>query len=232
MPRFNCHTTGAAALFDRRHLNPHIARQAIATTLGEAREVHDVLGGILTAIKMDANRILERAKASDLAEIANDLITSVQEGIDVVREVSESLHPAALDHLGLDAAIRNHLDRFCPRHGLSSELSLNRSLPLLTSVQKLAAYRIFQEALTNVVRHANATRVVVRLISGDRKLELFVEDDGVGVDPPSRRAGAMGIVGMRERARDVGGEFLVLPRTPRGTCIKLSFPLGSGEQDK
>jgi two-component system, NarL family, sensor histidine kinase UhpB len=202
------------------HLNSVRERQRAAI----AREVHDVLGGILTAIKMDAGRILERAQAGDLAEITHNLIASVQEGIEVVREVSESLYPAALDHLGLEAAIRNHLERFCARHGMTAALCADGVPPPISPAQQLAAYRIFQEALTNIARHAHATRVQVRLEANDATFALTVDDDGVGIDTTAPRRGAMGLVSMRERAREVGGT-LTITGTRRGTRITLTLPL-------
>lgn len=206
------------------HLNS-VREQQRATI---AREVHDVLGGILTSVKMDANRILEREPTSELGAIARDLLASVQEGIEVVREISESLYPAVLDHLGLEAAIRHHLDRFCPRHGLHQVVEVTRAAAPLSPAQKLAAYRIFQEALTNVARHAHATQVVVRIEPGDARFDLVVEDNGMGIKTSGHRHGAMGLISMRERAREVGGEFSARPGVAGGTCIRLTFPLGDG----
>ncbi|WP_322058413.1 PAS domain-containing sensor histidine kinase [Paraburkholderia sp. J63] len=208
------------------HLNS-VREQQRATI---AREVHDVLGGILTGIKMDANRILEREPTSELGAITRDLLASVQEGIDVVREISESLYPAVLDYLGLEAAIRHHLDRFCPRHGLRPMVEITREAAPLSSLQKLAAYRIFQESLTNVVRHAQATQVVVRIEVDEARFDLFVEDDGVGIKSSRHRRGGMGLISMRERAREVGGEFSARPGPTCGTCIQLTLPLGDGRR--
>ncbi|HKR40736.1 MAG TPA: PAS domain-containing sensor histidine kinase [Paraburkholderia sp.] len=205
------------------HLNS-VREQHRAKT---AREVHDVLGGILTAIKMDASRILERAHGDDVAEITRNLIASAQEGIEVVREVSESLYPAALDHLGLEAAIRHHLERFCARHSLAAVTRANGVLSPLSPEQKLAAYRIFQEALTNIARHAHARHVRVRIDVNSATFTLAVEDDGVGLNSSEPRRGAMGLISMRERAREVGGTLSIGKCTPRGTCVTLTLPLAS-----
>lgn len=208
-----------------RLLASHMTRVREEQRARIAREIHDVLGGLLTSIKMGAARILNRAESAELAEIADELIATAQEGIEITREMSESLYPAVLDHLGLEAAVRSHLERICQRNGLQGDTVCDGTLPPLPAEQALAAYRIFQEAMTNIVRHAAARRVDVRLGCADGHLQLEVCDDGRGLAASAPRSGAIGILGMQERARAADGGMTLESLAGGGTRLRLALPL-------
>jgi len=193
-----------------------------------AREIHDVLGGLLTSIKMDAARILNRADSTELVEITEGLIAAAQEGIEITREMSETLYPAVLDHLGLEAALRDHLARFCQRSGIQGELLTPRPIPAVPQEQALVCFRICQEALTNIARHAHATQVRVTLDCQHARLQLEVCDDGQGLDAGEPRQGALGILGMKERARALKGELTLAAAAEGGTRLCLTLPLPAG----
>jgi PAS domain S-box-containing protein len=193
-----------------------------------AREVHDVLGGMLTSIKMDVTRILRRAEAPELEEIrsiGNDLVILVQETIDTARKISDESRPRILDAMGLIAAIRDALERFGARHGVETSLTMRGGEPLLSPGRTIQCYRIFQEALTNVARHADARTVSVRLHALGDNLEMQVEDDGRGVDTEAMSRGGIGLISMAERAREIGGTLELRAGSPGGTTVVLRVPL-------
>jgi signal transduction histidine kinase len=194
-----------------------------------AREVHDVLGGMLTSIKMDVGRIVRRSEPPELAEIrtiAIDLVALVQETIDTARKISDELRPSSLDTLGLAAAIRDDLRRFESRHGVRTRLELEGGEPALSPLRATQCYRIFQEALTNVGKHAQASQVEVVLRTTADALTLTVRDDGCGIDTRAMRPGSLGLVNMRERARRIGGTLQLDGGRANGTLVSMTVPLG------
>jgi signal transduction histidine kinase len=150
---------------------------------------------------------------------------TTEEIISVVRRISAELRPGILDDLGLSAALEWQAGEFTRRTGIpcnvnapAGELHLERNLA--TTV-----FRIFQEALTNITRHARATRVDVNLRLERGMLKLDICDDGVGVPEISPRSSSLGLLGMRERARRCGGDCTIRRREPKGTIVALTVPL-------
>ena len=192
-----------------------------------AREVHDVLGGMLTSAKLDVSRIVRRTAApghEDLHRIAVDLVALLQETIDSARSISEQLRPASLDLHGLPEALRQAAERFGARHGLAVDVQVDAGTQAPSGAAAVQVYRIAQEALTNVARHARATRVALRIRSDGAAFELRVRDDGCGLDDAPRRPGAIGLFSMSERAREIGGQLSVTRRPEGGTEVLLRTP--------
>lgn len=189
-----------------------------------ARELHDVLGGILTSIKLDAARMRRRLERDDNHEIADGIVDLASEAIDSVRQLSESLHPSLLDHLGLVPAISRQLENFAARHGIACTINATASPLPIDDAQGIAAYRIVQEALTNIARHADATHVQVAVRLDGRTLHLAVADNGKGISPAELERPSVGLVGMRERAHDVGGHLEICPGLSGGTVLRLMLP--------
>lgn len=195
-----------------------------------AREVHDVLGGLLTSMKLDVGRIARRSRSGAIRGIAADLNALLHEAIGNVRELSESMRPQALDHLGLVAALAGHLQRFGERSGLRVHLQPREFELPLSRWRATAVFRIFQEALTNVARHALAGSVEVRLARTDRDFRLEIADDGQGFasdDPfrPDLRRHSLGLISMRERAREIGGRLTIDSAPGFGTRVVLVAPI-------
>jgi two-component system sensor histidine kinase UhpB len=198
-----------------------------------AREVHDELGQMLTGLKLDVNWLKRRANG-DGQELGGEqwrerlagVAELVDETLDAVRHIARQLRPPALDDLGLETAIRWLVEEFQTRTGIPCEL--HAKLPSLPpdSARDTAAFRILQEALTNVARHANATRVVVHVRRAGDNLAIELVDDGKGVPRAAVRAPrSLGILGMRERALACGGE-LIVRRLPRGgTRVRARLPI-------
>ena len=191
-----------------------------------ARELHDQLGQSLTALKLEI-AWLNRRLSSDPV-VVNRLEAMKQDAdgiIQSVRRISAGLRPGVLDVLGLEAAIRWQGQEFTEQTGIPCELRAELDDLKLDGSLVTAVFRIFQEALTNVTRHAHATRVTVDLGLRGSLLVLEVADDGVGLPPARSRGRSLGLLGMGERARRLGGECTVSQGNPSGTVVSLRVPL-------
>jgi signal transduction histidine kinase len=215
---------------DLRALTERIEQMREAERTRIARELHDELGQLLTGIKLDFSATIHRLREvrtpGDVVDRLQSAIGQVDIAIAMVRRISSDLRPAALDHRDLGGAIEDEARRVAARSGLrirvTSGIDANVPPDLAT-----AAFRIFQEALTNAVRHAHATAIAARVTTANRRLRLYLRDNGVGL-PADRHAanGSLGILGMRERARSVGGELTIRSRPGHGTIVTCRLPLG------
>jgi len=208
-----------------RALTAYTADKLEEQRLSLARDVHDQLGGMLTSIKMDAARILRRADTAELRAITQGLVTLTQQTIDAVKQISEALRPPLLDHLDLSLALQHELGNFTRRSGILHSLQADAPSLRLPPKRSIAVYRVFQEALTNVARHAQARHVAVVLRCERNVFCLELADDGCGFDPARAEAPALGLLSMRERAREIGGELDITSAPGRGTRLVLRLPL-------
>ncbi|QID19506.1 histidine kinase [Nitrogeniibacter mangrovi] len=193
-----------------------------------ARELHDELGALLTAAKMDAGwigRKLDGADADGLRERIERLKGMLDEGIALKRRITDGLRPPLLEELGLSAALQELAEDFARRDGVAVALSLPEAPIELPPDRALALYRIAQEALTNVRRHARATQVSLRLACTATGIELTVEDDGVGFTP-SAGAHHHGLAGMRHRMQMFAGRCDIASAPGAGTRIHACMPPG------
>jgi PAS domain S-box-containing protein len=208
-----------------QELSAYTHRKLEEQRLTIARDLHDVLGGMLTSIKMDATRVLRRVDTPELQDLTRGLIELTQKAIHTVREISETLRPSELDHLDLSAAIARELAEFSQRFGVEHRLDAQAETLRLSPKRATAVYRIFHEAMTNVARHAQARRVDVGLRVQDDRLLLELRDDGIGFDSAEPGRSALGLLSMTERAREIGGELAIQSTPGRGTKLLLSAPL-------
>jgi PAS domain S-box-containing protein len=190
-----------------------------------AREIHDELGQALTVLKMDIAWVARRASDPKLEAKLAEMSHATDEVISSVRRISADLRPGILDDLGLEAAIEWQLEDFAKHTGVAVALESRIGDPRLDRTVATTAFRICQEALTNVARHAKATRVDVTLRIKAGQLELEIADDGVGVPERTNTIGSLGLLGMRERARRLGGECEVRRRVPTGTAVQVQLPV-------
>lgn len=191
-----------------------------------ARELHDEAGQALTSLKVGL-RLLEREAGRPEGVIAG--VSELQGMVDGVLEnlhrLAIDLRPASLDHLGLVAALHQYAEAISDQHGLVVQFETVRSIDPLPTDAETAVYRIVQEALTNVIRHAQATRVDVLLEQRDDKLIVLVEDNGVGFDPTAEMPrGRLGLIGLRERAEMLGGRLMLESGPGAGTTLLLEVP--------
>lgn len=179
-----------------------------------ARELHDDFGQVLTAIKLNL-----KAKERDQAET----IALVDGAIVRLRDLAHALRPSMLDDLGLSESLRWYVDREARRAGLEAHLDIATIEGRLPRTIETTCFRVTQEALTNVIRHARARRIEVELRSSPDGLSLEVRDDGSGFDPAAARGDSQGLLGMRERVALAGGELEVdsAPRPRHGRARPL-----------
>ena len=195
-----------------------------------AREVHDELGQALTSCKLDVSWIASKLpKDKDLKPLlakAKALSSHIDATIQMVRRISTELRPGILDHLGLAAALEWQANEFQNRTGIKCDVLADLRVPLLNQELNTAFFRIFQETLTNVIRHAGATHVAVTLKTNGEQILMEVIDNGRGITKEEiSNTKSMGLLGMRERAALLGGEFKIgkIPRG-KGTRVSVSIP--------
>jgi two-component system sensor histidine kinase UhpB len=202
------------------------ARRALDATEEErrrvARELHDEIGQTLTGVVLQLETLEPRAPEELQAELRS-LEASVRAGIEEVRELVRRLRPEALD-FGLRSALVSLGSDLSEHSGLRVSPQLDGNLPALSSEDELVVYRVAQESLVNVVRHARATRAELSLQKENGAVVLRVRDDGRGIDALGARSGN-GVRGMRERALLVGGDLRVNHILPHGTEVQLRLPV-------
>ena len=190
-----------------------------------ARELHDELGQALTALRFDLGWL--RGKCSTLGDPAMERVTAalgvVEQSIVSLRRISEDLRPAMLDSLGLAAAIEHHVAQFTQRTGIPCALRMNREEFDLGGDLATTIFRVVQEALTNVARHAAAGKVDIVLEDSNEHIDLVIQDDGRGFDTAARKK-TFGLLGMRERITMLGGELELDSRPDQGTRITCRLP--------
>ncbi|MGE0485800.1 MAG: ATP-binding protein [Gammaproteobacteria bacterium] len=223
----------AGALGRAERDNATLAQRAIVIQEEERRylahELHDELGQSITAIKALAVSIGERAD-SELAARATTITTVSSDIYARVRDMMSRLHPVVLDELGLVAALGLMVDDWNARHeDCFCEFACARELPALDAAARIAVYRVVQEALTNVARHAVASSARVALDleddgRGASTLQLAISDNGVGFDPERVRRG-LGLRGIGERVTALNGSWSVASRPGDGTCIAVQVPV-------
>ncbi len=194
-----------------------------------ARELHDEVGQALTGLKIDL-AALKRALPEASWAAAGERVTSMgrlaDATIETVRRISAELRPPLLDQLGLVAAVEAHLERFAGRTGLRARFQGTLGEGALDRQRASVLFRILQEALTNVIRHAGAAGVDVRIGEEGEAVVLTVTDDGRGF--VERPGPSLGILGMRERARAAGGTVTVVGAPGRGTTVTARLPRSAG----
>jgi PAS domain S-box-containing protein len=193
-----------------------------------AREIHDQLSGALTALKMDLSFIVNRVPRENAAVMGKieTMAQLIDATLNAVRNIATQLRPSVLDDLGLIAAIEWQAEDFQSRSGIQCQLELEQREMGLDGARSTAIFRIFQEALTNVARHAEATRVWMSLKEQAGGLILEVRDNGRGItEDEISSSKSLGLLGMRERALVFGGEVVISGRPGRGTTVTLKMPV-------
>jgi len=194
-----------------------------------AREIHDELGQALTALKIDVlwlkKRVLE--SSPELTRKLDGMTAIIDSTAQGIQRVAAELRPSVLDELGLRAAIEWEAREFATRTGIECRVELPEGEPAVDASRATAVFRIFQEALTNVARHAAATHVIVRLGMTPKALDLTVEDNGRGIrEGALHDSRSLGLLGMRERAGNFHGNVTITGNPGAGTILTLTMPRG------
>ena len=215
-------------MLDRlEHERRESAQRALAAQERErrrlARELHDELGQTLTGVVLQLDG-LARTVPPELHGAVTDVQEAARASAEDVRDIARGLRPQALDEFGLRSALITLATGFAEHSGLTVRHELAPQLPSLAPEQDLAIYRVAQEGLTNVARHAEASGVLIALASENGHVVLRVRDDGRGIDE-SAAHNAGGLGGMRERAMLIGGRLAVERLRPYGTEIRLELPV-------
>jgi len=192
-----------------------------------ARELHDDLGQLLASLRMDLALLVQ---VDHLPEASARLITGMETNlltaITSLRRIATNLRPRALDEGGLYFALQGLRDEFVERHGIACTLLADEAELRLDDAASTAVFRIVQEALTNIARHANASNVALNLYRSDGELLVTIQDDGRGIRAEDmEKAASLGLVGMRERVWAMNGEITIASDEPPGTRIDIVLPL-------
>lgn len=193
-----------------------------------AREVHDDLGQALTAIKLDISWLKGKLSKNQktIYKKAEKIMTLVDNAIKSVRRIISELRPGLLNDLGIAAAIEWQIKEFEARTGINVDITIDPEDLVLNDMLSTTIFRIFQETLTNITRHSQATYMTVRLKEKDGVIELIVRDNGVGItEDQINKKDSFGLLGMMERAHTVGGEIKISGTPGKGTRVVVSVPV-------
>jgi signal transduction histidine kinase len=209
-------------------LSQHLIRVSEEEKAKIARELHDTFGSNLTAINMDLNWMQRRLPedARELRERLQRVLQMLAETVELKHEVIEGLRPSHLDNLGLSYAMKSHCREFSRRTGLPCDVEVDEDFDEIDPSWSIALYRIVQETLTNITKHAHANRVHISLRREPEGIRLRVVDDGVGLsEGATSKPKSHGVVGMRERMRQLGGTFTIAPGPEgKGTLVEAFIP--------
>ena len=207
------------------HLAQHLQRVREEERGHLARELHDELGGLLTAAKLDVARVKRQVDGAgaEVAERIQRLSQTLDAGIALKRRIIEDLRPSSLDNLGLQRTLEMQCAAFAQRSEVRVQTEISDLK--LDPERALAVYRVVQEALTNVAKYAQAKEVRVLLQRVGERARLCVQDDGRGFDPKLVREGSHGLAGMRFRLRSYGGDLFLHSAPGQGTTIEATLPI-------
>jgi two-component system sensor histidine kinase UhpB len=211
---------------ERRDSSRRVLEAQEAERIRIARELHDDIGQTLTATAIEAERAAGAPDAERDAALRR-AANAVRASLDDVRRIARELRPEALDDLGLANALISLCRRVDDQSGLRAQVRIPETLPRLSPEVELVVYRVAQESLTNVIRHARAHRAEVAVTADASLLTLTVTDDGVGLPAADGVNGGTGVTGMRERALLVGGRLSLRTRPDGGTEVMLQVPIGA-----
>ena len=211
-----------------QELSSHIHDAKEQERLHIAHEVHDEIGSLLTAIKIDLSWLVQRLpkdsqlltdKAKTIEELVNKVIASAN-------NLAHSLRPVVLDHFGFIAAIEIEAQEFSKRSGISCTITTSQEDIELPETHSITLFRIFQETLNNILKHAQAKNAQIEVVKGADHLELIISDDGVGFSDAARnKPRSFGLRGIHERVAYLGGTVKIASSADSGTQIAIFVPL-------
>jgi signal transduction histidine kinase len=195
-----------------------------------SHELHDEVGQLLTALRIELGNLDEPGKFSD--EASRERIAGTkslaEQALRTVRDLAMGLRPAMLDELGLVPALEWQGREHSRRTGIPVSLNVVGELDQLPEEYRTCVYRVVQEALTNIAKHASARQILIGITAHENMLSISVKDDGKGFEPKARLRGGMGLLGMAERVKKLGGDLEVISHQGQGTSISARMPLEEG----
>jgi hypothetical protein len=213
------------------------ARQALLSALVKAQEderarlaheLHDGAGQTLTSLLLRLKSLEKKAPDEKFRLAILNVCDTFSETIETVREISHQLRPVILEELGLETALKSLLHQMATQIGLEVDFDYQLPDEMISDDLEATLYRVVQEALTNITRHARASRIRLQLLADEEALHLYIEDNGVGFDPEQEALrdgrGRFGLLGMQERVEVLGGSFEVFTAPEQGTCITVLVP--------
>jgi len=210
-----------------RELTTHIHEAREQERLHIAREVHDEIGSLLTAIRIDLSWLSKRLPVEDrlLTEKVRTIEKLVDKVISSANNLAHGLRPGVLDHFGFTTAIEVEAQEFSKRSGIvCTVIAPQEDIPLPTTLS-VTLFRIFQEALNNILKHARAKNARVEIVKGSGYLELIISDDGVGISDKARnKPRSFGLRGIHERVTYLGGSVKIASSAKNGTQIAIHVP--------
>jgi signal transduction histidine kinase len=215
-------------------MNDAVALSELCTHLQEfselekaelAHRLHDELGGLLTAAKMDLSWLQSRVDQPLIQQRLAQLGNVLDEAMDLKRRVVEELRPSLLDHFGLPTALRAHVEAICRKAGLVCTVTMAPDMETVPKPMAIALFRVAQQGLDNIVRHAHAKKMHIELIDEPHRYVLKLSDNGRGMDlnDPKFRW-THGLAGMRHRVEALGGRFTIDSEPARGTALTIAVP--------
>gem|GEM_PF-2167434 len=224
-------------LEEKEKMRLHLLKKIIVTQEEErkriSRELHDETSQSLTSLMLGLKLIHEADDISEVRKLASNFREIIYKTLEEIQWLSYELRPSALDDLGLEAALKRYIKELSQHADINIEYELHHCKNIrLISVIETTVYRVVQEALTNVIRHAGAQNVKVSLKCDDKNMEVIVEDDGKGFDFTAlqKEHQTLGLFGMTERATLVGGELIIDTESGKGTKVILRIPLEEIEE--
>lgn len=199
-----------------------------------SRELHDEVGQKLTALRMDLGT-LERLRTGDLEgfrQSVTELKALAEQSLRVIRDIAAGLRPSVLDDLGLVPALQQQAREFGKRSGMRVSVSADGDFEHLSDRRRTYIFRIVQEALTNCAKHSGAHHVAIGLRSDERQTELTITDDGVGFDATKAGHAGLGLIGIEERVRELGGSVIIDSVKGRGTTIRVGIPRNGATDER
>jgi signal transduction histidine kinase len=210
-------------------LSSHLQQLSEKEKASLARELHDELGGLLIAVKMDVSWLQKRwpsALDPDIQTRWIRVLKVLDDGVDFKRRIVENLRPTLLDNMGLLPAVRWITQETCSRAGLHCTEAYPEIEPLLADDAAIMVFRLVQESLTNIVKHAHASEVRVEIAMSETELTVLIADNGLGIASERREAvGSHGLATMRHRVRSFGGTLEIDALAPSGTQLRARLPL-------
>jgi PAS domain S-box-containing protein len=218
-----------------RELSAHLQTVREEERISISREIHDELGQQLTVMKMDISWLKRKLESDDekVNRKMDDLMRVIDHTVKTVRKISSDLRPSLLDDLGLKAALEWHCTEFEKRSGVETTFTANFPDIDMSHGVGTALFRVFQETLTNVARHSQATKVQASLNKEDGMLVMRIKDNGIGFNPGSiENKKTLGILGMQERVAIIQGEYRIESNTGEGTLVEVKVPIGYLQTEK